>query len=45
MYENLEKMYYEVAIILNEELYKENTITLSQYKQAEEKLTEELNKK
>ena len=43
--ENLDKMYYEVAIIINEELYKENAITPSQYKQTEESLIEELNKK
>ena len=43
MEENLDKMYYEVALIINEELYKENTITSVQYKQTEENLIKELN--
>ena len=44
MYENLEKMYYEVALIINEELYKENAISPVEYKQTEENLEKELNK-
>lgn len=38
------KLYYEIALLINEELYKENSITLLQYKQTEENLMKELNK-
>ena len=44
MYENMEKIYYEIALIINEELYKESKISSIEYKKAEEKIRNEINK-
>lgn len=43
-YISIEKLYYEVALIINEELYNENKITTSKHHKTEKELLKEKNK-
>ena len=43
-YISLEKLYYEVALIINDELYEENKITTSKHHKTEKELQEVKNK-
>lgn len=38
---NIEKLYYELAVLINQELYEENAISPNLYKQAETDLLKE----